>query len=100
MTVDQARTIALSLPEAFESSHHGHPDFRIKKGIFATLWPDKETSVLRLPLELAEAEAQEHPDRFKIVGHSGGMGWLACSLPQVSAEQYRVLAEIAWERRK
>ena len=100
MTVDAAREVLLSFDEAYESSHHGHPDFRIKKGIFATLWPDKEISVLRLPLELAEAEARDGSDRFRIVGRAGGMGWLACTLDKIAPDEFTPLAEIAWERRK
>src|SRR5688572_14292769 len=77
MTVDEARQTLLSFEHAYDSSHHGHPDFRVKKGIFATLWPEKGTSVLRLPLELAESEAERVPASYRVVSRSGGMGWLS-----------------------
>lgn len=37
MTADEFRRIALSQAGAFEGSHFGHADFRVKKGVFATL---------------------------------------------------------------
>ena len=39
MTQDTFRSLALSLPEASESAHMGHPDFRVGGKIFATLAP-------------------------------------------------------------
>ena len=42
MSADTFRRIALSLPEASESAHMAHPDFRVRGKIFATLgWPDQ-----------------------------------------------------------
>ncbi len=38
MTADEFRFLALELPEAVESSHMCHPDFRVRGKIFATLW--------------------------------------------------------------
>ena len=100
MTVDQARKVALSFSEAYESSHHGHPDFRIPRGgIFATLWPDKGISVLRLPLEMAEGEATRSPGVCRVVSRSGGMGWLSVSLANADPEELRPLMEIAWYTR-
>ena len=37
MTEDDARRLALALPESVERDHHGRPSFRIGKRIFATL---------------------------------------------------------------
>jgi hypothetical protein len=33
----QARSLALTLPEAIECEHHGRPSFRVAGKIFATL---------------------------------------------------------------
>jgi len=41
ISVDEARKIALELPETAEQDHHGRPSFRVAGRIFATLWgPD------------------------------------------------------------
>ena len=37
MGVDEFRRMALSLPEASESAHMGHPDFRVRGKIFGLL---------------------------------------------------------------
>src|ERR1700740_1614505 len=39
MTAEEFRKMALSLPEASEAAHMGHPDFRVGGKIFATLSP-------------------------------------------------------------
>lgn len=98
MTVDDARRLLLSFEGAYEASHHGHPDFRVKKGIFATLWTDKGTCVLRLPMELAEHEAATR-EGCKLVSRYGGTGWLSIELAQADSEQFMELAEIAWQAR-
>jgi hypothetical protein len=49
MTVDEYRTLALSLPDATEGAHMGHPDFRVQGKIFATLaYQDKGLGMVKL----------------------------------------------------
>jgi hypothetical protein len=49
MTRDQFRRLALALPEAAESSHMEHPDFRVRGKIFATLgYPDDGHGMIKL----------------------------------------------------
>src|SRR5579885_658531 len=95
MTVEDARTILVKLPDAVEGEHHGHPDFRVRNRIFATTWPDEGRSVLRLPLEVSESKEREFPDRCKVVSKSGGMGWLSCSLEHWTCDEFQPMAELA-----
>ena len=53
MTLDQARKLALALPEAVESSHMGRPDFRVSKKIFASVH-DPSRLVVKLTPEQQE----------------------------------------------
>lgn len=46
MTADDARGLALSMPEAAEQDHHGFPSFRVRGRIFATLPDDAHLNVL------------------------------------------------------
>ena len=46
LTSDEARRIALSLPEAVEQDHHGRPSFRVAGKIFATLWDEDHMNVM------------------------------------------------------
>ena len=95
MTVDDARRILLEQRDAVESEHHGHPDFRVKNKIFATLRPEEGRSVLRLPLEFAETQEAENAKRSRVVSRSGGMGWLSVELAEWKKTEFRALAELA-----
>jgi hypothetical protein len=46
VTTDEARRLALSLPEAIEQDHHGRPSFRVSGKIFATLWDQRHMNVM------------------------------------------------------
>jgi len=46
VTADEARALALSLPEAVELDHHGRPSFRVGGRIFATLWNEGRLNVM------------------------------------------------------
>jgi hypothetical protein len=49
VTANEFRNIALRLPEAEESSHMRHPDFRVSGKVFATLgYPEKAWGMLKL----------------------------------------------------
>lgn len=100
MTPDEIRAVLLEMPDAVEGSHQGHPDFRVGKSIFATLWPEKGRSVLRLPLPLAESLEQEKPERYKVISRSGGAGWLGVQISDADPEEFRSLAEVAWHSLK
>src|SRR5713101_10113341 len=56
VTAEQFRRLALGFPEAFESSHMRHPDFRVRGGkLFATLaYPDKAWGMVKLTPEQQE----------------------------------------------
>ncbi len=43
---DQARRLALALPEVAERDHHGRPSFRVAGKIFATLWDENHMNVM------------------------------------------------------
>lgn len=69
MTEAAFRTIALSLPETFEKSHVGHPDFRVKGGkIFATLgYQEAGFGVLVLTADQQGELIGRYPDMFEPV---------------------------------
>ena len=46
VSVEQARRLALALPEAVEQDHHGRPSFRVAGKIFATLWDEEHMNVM------------------------------------------------------
>jgi hypothetical protein len=48
MTAEEFRNLALSFPEVSEAAHMGHPDFRVRGKIFATLGPDEDWGMVKL----------------------------------------------------
>jgi hypothetical protein len=62
LTLDGFRRMALSLPEVTEEAHMGHPDFRIRGKIFATLCaPDEEWGMVKLTPEQQNAFVDSAP---------------------------------------
>jgi hypothetical protein len=76
MNAADLRRIALSLPNAEESSHMGSPDFRVGGHIFATLASEKQGyGNLMLTPELQQAFIADQPEIFlPIAGGWGHMG--------------------------
>lgn len=73
MTSDEFRKMALAFPGASESSHMGHPDFRMNGKIFATLqYPDENWGMVKLPPEQQDSFVRSHPKAF--VPAKGGWG--------------------------
>jgi predicted DNA-binding protein (MmcQ/YjbR family) len=48
VTADQVWALVARLPQTEEGAHHGHPDFRVQKKIFATLSEMEDRAALRL----------------------------------------------------
>jgi hypothetical protein len=73
MTADDFRRIALALPGAAEHAHMSHPDFRVGKRIFATLfYRDPAWAMVKLNLEQRRLLTEAEPDIFAPV--KGGWG--------------------------
>jgi hypothetical protein len=65
VTADDFRQIALSLPEASESAHMDHPDFRVRGKIFATLgYPDQGWGMVKLTPEQQTSLVRAEPAVF------------------------------------
>ena len=65
MTAENFRRMALEYPDAVESAHMNHPDFRINGKIFATLGaPDDGCAMVKLTPEQQQAFIQESPRMF------------------------------------
>lgn len=75
VTPAQFRSIALSFPEASESAHQGHPDFRVRKKIFATLgYLDKKSAMVKLTPEQQEVFMADEPSVFFPAAGDWGRG--------------------------
>jgi len=61
VSTDEARRLALSLPETVEQDHHGRPSFRVTGRIFATLWDPEHMNVM-LDEPGIRTAVEAHPD--------------------------------------
>jgi hypothetical protein len=98
MTGDEFRSLALSLPEAVEAAHMGHPDFRVRGKIFATLSGSGECrGMVKLPPDQQMLFVQGEPGVFEPAkGAWGRQGSTMIDLPTASWETVRQAVIAAW----
>ena len=73
MTPNEFRKLALSFPEAIESAHMRHPDFRVGGKIFATLgYPDDDWAMVKLTRDDQREIIRSDPAVFKSVKGAWG----------------------------
>ena len=98
MTQDGFRRLALALPEAVESAHMAHPDFRVGGKIFATLgYPDATSGMVKLTTEQQEMFMRVAPEVFvPAKGAWGRGGSTAVQLKRVTAAVLRDALDAAW----
>lgn len=96
VTISAARRILLSLPDAHEGAHMGHPDFRVGNRIFASLAPRKRNiAVVKLSMANQVALLQMDPEAFSLNGWSR-QGWTNVHLDKVTPKRFRTLAQESW----
>ena len=95
------RRIALSMPEAIESAHMAHPDFRVGGKIFATLgYPDEDHGMVILPPEEQARLVRAHAKVFTpAAGAWGRSGSTSVRLELVDRVTLQRIMEIAWRKR-
>ena len=98
MTADDFRKLALSLPEAIESAHMHHPDFRVRGKIFATLgYPGNDWAVVKLTPDEQKRFMQSDPKVFQPVkGGWGRRGNANVYLPAANIDIVREALTAAW----
>ncbi len=101
MTAKEFRAIALSLPEATEAAHMGHPDFRVGGRIFATLgYPRSGWGMVSLTPERQELFVRAQPGAFAPVkGGWGRSGATNVRLRAAKTAAVREALSIAWRNR-
>ena len=65
MTTGEFRKMALNFPEAEESAHMDHPDFRVRGKIFASLgYPAEGWGMVKLTPQQQQLLVEEEPEVF------------------------------------
>jgi hypothetical protein len=98
MTPADFRRLALALPEAVESAHMNHPDFRVGGKIFATLgYPEEDWGMVKLtPAQQAEYVAAEPHAFVPVKGAWGKRGCTSVDLEVATPKTVRTALRAAW----
>jgi hypothetical protein len=98
MTAGQFRSLVLSLPQACESAHMGHPDFRVRGKIFATLgYPDEGWGMVKLTPEQQREFVGSKPGVFEpVAGAWGERGATCVHLASATEAVLRLAVVAAW----
>jgi hypothetical protein len=99
MTADDARRLALALPEATEQDHHGRPSFRVSKRIFATLWDPDHMNVMVDEPGIHTA-TQAHPSVCEPVWWGKRLAAVRVDLRAADQALLSELLQDAWERKR
>jgi hypothetical protein len=98
VTADEARAVALALPEAVEVDHHGRPSFRVAGTIFATLWSDAQLNVM-LDEDGIRTACAAAPETCTELWWGRRLSAVRVALASARPELVRDLLTDAWERR-
>ena len=96
VTREQARQLALALPEAVEQDHHGRPSFRVRGKIFATQWDDEHMNVM-LDQDGIHTAVESDPQTCEEVWWGKRLAAVRVRLSGVEPEQLESLLADAWE---
>ena len=97
MTPNEFRRIALQMKDATEGAHMGHPDFRANGKIFATLYPDGISGMVKLTPD--QQQDFMRADSRAFVPASGAWGRQGCTTVRLDSVEEDALGEamtLAW----
>jgi hypothetical protein len=95
-TPEQARRLALELPETQEQDHHGRPSFRVAGKIFATLWDEGHMNVM-LDEPGVRTAVQHNPDACSELWWGKRLRAVHVDLDRVEEGELGGLLDDAWE---
>lgn len=96
VTREDARRLALTLPEAVEQDHHGRPSFRVGGKIFATQWDETHMNVM-LDEDGILTAIHSEPETCEEVWWGKRLAAVRVDLERVDPELLMTLLEDAWE---
>ncbi|HEY5767110.1 MAG TPA: MmcQ/YjbR family DNA-binding protein [Candidatus Udaeobacter sp.] len=98
MAPNEFRELALSFPDAIESAHMHHPDFRVGGRIFATLgYPNENSAMVKLSPAEQKEFVRSSPGVFTTAkGAWGRQGSTIVYLPAATIDIVREALTAAW----
>jgi hypothetical protein len=100
VSATQLRELALGLPGAEERETWGHPTFRVRDKIFASMYEgdDGAIATVKASPEDQDALVGGDPATFGVASHVGRYGWTTIRLARVDPDELRELVVEAWRR--
>jgi hypothetical protein len=95
---DLVRSLARELPGAEESTSYGTPALKVKGRLFARLWEDGETLVLRTTPEDRAHLLATWPRQFFLTDHYRDHPWVLARLRVVPRARLAEVLRDAWRR--
>jgi hypothetical protein len=98
MSPEEFRRIATSMDGAIEGAHMGHPDFRANGRIFATLYPDGKSGMVKLTPDQQQEFMRANSVTF--LPASGAWGRQGCTTVRLDSIDEDTLGEamtLAWQ---
>ena len=95
-SVADLRKLALSLPDTIEKETWGHPTFRVRDKMFASMAADETSGTVKSTIDEQQALTQSEPDTFFVPAYVGKHGWIGIHLDSVDPEELRELVTEAW----
>jgi hypothetical protein len=96
MSGDEFRGAALAFPEAQERETWGHPTFRVREKMFATMSTAGDAATVKASHEAQAALVGSEPQTFSVPAYVGQHGWVGIRLDRVDPEEAVELLDEAW----
>src|SRR3954465_5650706 len=96
VTGEEFRSGALGLPEAVEQESWGHPTFRVRAKMFATLAEDGTTASVKATLGDQGELGPSDPQTLSPAHYVGRYGWVSVLLSSADPEDPRQSSLLAW----
>jgi hypothetical protein len=88
--------MALALPQAVERETWGHPTFRVRDKLFASMSPEGDVGGVKATLSEQAALVGRDPATFSVPAYVGRHGWVSIRLAGIDADELRELTVEAW----
>jgi hypothetical protein len=98
ITADELRRVVLSLPGAEERETWGHPTFRVRDKMFATLSDDGRQATVKATRQEQAALVAAAPETFGVPAYVGQHGWVSVHLATVDPVELGELLVEAWRQ--
>lgn len=95
---DAVTRLAQRLPESEVGSSYGTPALKVKKKLFARLWENGETLVLKLPFVVRDHLIATDPDVFFLTDHYRDHPYVLVHLPRITEATLAPLLEESWRQ--